>query len=280
MALSVRTHIDWITFTLPMWFSTRENATYEDSIEFAFTSTFTEEILATAFGGAWQRKERSRAPYTNAWEIHESGITVFASQSLNHCCVEISGQGCERLIDMGAMDGVLTAIQNRVARIDIATDIETETKPTEFVAEMKHKRMRASGFQRSETGETCYIGSQKSDRYARVYRYFSPHPRAKLLRIETVFRKEYAKIVAAECLRKDISAVAKAAGDAFGFSHSDWNTDDIETADISVIAPDRATGNTVRWLITAAAPAFRRLVDEGKIRNAEEFLRDYFLSDA
>lgn len=274
----MRVHIDWLTFTLPMWYATREDATYEEAIEFAFVSTFTNEILAKAFGGQWERQERSRAPYTNAWSMKEAGVTLFASQSLNHCCIEISGSGCEKLIAADVMKAVIERVTERVTRIDVACDIETDVMPVDFVKQLAHERMRASGQQESSTGQTCYCGSQKSDRYARVYRYYAPHPRAHLLRIEHVFKKGYAKSVANAYLGADENAIANASGLAFGWAHPVWAPDSAQHADISIVSPDRNTGNTVHWLITSAAPAFRRLVASGKIRDAEAFLNEYFLS--
>jgi len=273
----MRSHVDWLTFTLPMWFSTRTDDTYSGAIEFAFVSTFEAATLAKAFGGSWERQERSRAPYTNAWTMPDAGITLFASQSLNHCCVEISGSGCERLIALGEMENVMRSTVERITRIDIATDIETDVTPMQFTAELEHKRMRSHGTQISSTGETVYIGSQKSDRYARVYRYAKPHPRAHLLRVEAVFRKQNAKTVVGRLLDTGINAVAKAAGDAFGFNHVVWRPYDGQDADISIVSPSRTAGNTVHWLITAAAPAFKRLVESGDIRDAEAFIREYFL---
>lgn len=272
----MRSHVDWLTFTLPMWFSTRADATYEESVEYAFVSTFDASTLAKAFGGKWERQERSRAPYTNAWTMPDAGITLFASQSLNHSCVEISGSGCERLITLGVMESVVGSIVERLTRVDIATDIETEVTPTEFVSDISHKRMRSHGTQISSTGETVYIGSQKSDRYARVYRYAKPHPRGHLLRCETVFRKAYAKACGRRLLDSGIGSVARASGEAFGFSHVVWRPDAVQEADISIVSPSRTAGNTVHWLITAAAPAFKRLVASGDIRDADEFIRKYF----
>lgn len=274
----MRTHVDWLTFTLPMWFSTREDASYSESIEYAFVSTFTSLTLSIAFGGTWEVQERSRAPYTQAWTMPDAGITLFASQSLNHACVEISGSGCERLIALGQMESVMRSTVERITRIDIASDIETSVRPNEFVAEISHKRMRASGYQISATGETSYVGSQKSDRYARIYRYTDPHPRSHLLRIEHVFRKEYAKSTVRALLDCDLGSLAEAAGKAFGWAHEVWQPKAMQHVDISITSPSRVAGNTVHWLITACAPAFKRLVDSGDIRDPEKFIREYFLS--
>jgi len=279
----MRTHVDWLTFTMspvykshyPDGMSTAE--VYADGLLGAWETTFGKRVLGLAFGGAWQKRERSRAPYTDAWELANSGITLFASQTLSHCCVEISGQGCERLIKLDALKEVLRSVCERATRIDIACDIETDTRPSDFVSSLTHERMRASGYQLSETGETCYVGSQKSDRYARVYRYFAPHPRSHLLRVEHVFRKDYAKQVARICSEGNIEAVAEAAGRVFGWGSVDWQPADTASVDLRGVGSDRKSSNTVHWLLTACAPAFKRLVASGEIVDAESFLREYFL---
>lgn len=252
---------------------------YADGLLGAWETTFSKQILADAFAGSWEKRERSRAPYVDAWELKNAGISLFASPSLSHCCCEISGSGCERLINSGQMESIINAVSDRITRIDIACDIETDTSPVVFVEKLTHERMRASGTQISETGVTCYVGSQKSDRYARVYRYAEPHPRAHLLRVEHVFRKDYAKSVALACVSGDLQAVAEAAGRAFGWMHRDWDTGATNVVDISIVSPSRKAGNTVHWLIDSCAPAFKRLVESGDIRDPVEFLRRYFETD-
>jgi len=281
----MRTHIDWLSFTMTPVYKSHypdditTSEVYADGLKGAFETSFSSVLVQGVFGGTWNKRERSRAPYTDAWELADTGIALFASQTLTHCTIEISGAGCERLIKMDALHEVLLAIYERVTRIDIASDIETETAPLAFVQDVKHERMRASGHYVSETGETCYVGSQKSDRFARVYRYFGPHPRAHLLRVEHVFRKDYAKQVAKECIETDIQSVAKAAGDVFGWGHLDWKTGDASPLDLRGIRGDRTQSSTIRWLISACAPAFKRLVSSGEIMDAEDFVRKYFLSE-
>jgi len=280
----MRTHIDWLTFTMTPRYEAGypEGATqadmYAQAIEGAFRATFGDSLVADAFGGEWEKNARSRAPYTDAWKSKDGGITLFASETLSHCCIEISGQGCETLISKGLLGKVLHCVQSRVTRIDIACDIETDCRPQEFVGVTTHERMRASGYQTSETGETCYVGSQKSDRYARVYRYNDPHPRSHLLRIEHVFRREYAKVVAEKCAENNIDAIAVASGRAFGWAHAEWQPEKMDDASIQISHDRREQGNTVFWLVNSVAPAFKRLCANGSIRDPEEFLRDYFLS--
>lgn len=249
---------------------------YADAIERAFLATFGKKLTADAFGGEWEKNERSRAPYTDAWKMGHGGFTLFASPTLNHCCVEISGQGCEALISSGLLNSVMSSVEDRVTRIDIACDVECDTRPAEFVQRMKHGRMRSSGYQNSDTGETCYVGSQKSDRYARVYRYNKPHPRSHLLRIEHVFRRENAKLVAKQCVEHGVDGVSLAAGEAFGWEHEVWGEDNDSDIDISVVREQGNEGRTVFWLVNSAAPAFKRLCASGGIKNPQEFLERYF----
>jgi hypothetical protein len=272
----MRTHIDWLTFTMTMRYSDETNDAYANAMENAFMDTFGGMLVQTAFGGSWEKKEKSRAPYMDAWQIGGGGISLFASPSLTHCCIEISGQGCERLLEQSILAEILVRVAARVTRIDIATDIDTNVIPTDFVSITNHKRMRASGYQKSETGETAYVGSQKSDRYARVYRYAPPHPRAHLLRVEHVFRRDYAKTVAQACVANDLSAVAMAAGQAFGWSHPTWDVQAKATVDLSVVKAEHNGGKTVYWLIKSCAPAFKRLCEDGTIRDPEAFIIEYF----
>jgi len=275
----MRTHIDWLTFTLTLRYQGDGVEAYAVALRNGFVDAFGNLLADRVFAGDWQLKERSRAPYQHAYTLGAVGVSIFSSPTLTHFCVEITGQGCERLIEIGAMNEVLTAIHERCTRIDIACDIETTVNPLEFVGEMKHKRMRANGYQRSATGTTCYVGSQKSDRYARVYRYNPPHPRAHLLRVEHVFRRENAKSVARQCCNVDLGSVAKAAGEAFGWCHQDWVTSHDPSPDISPIRERGRSGQTIYWLVNSCAPAFKKLCQAGAIPDPELFLQTYFKLD-
>jgi len=280
----MRVHVDWLTFTLEMLYPSHLTGeethaeAYASTIEGAFLRTFGLEVTREAFGGNWKQAERSRAPYTDAWEQGD-GIRVFCSPNLVHMCVEISGSGCEELIEKGQMDAVLGAIHSRTTRIDIACDIETKIRPPEFVAAIVGKRMQSSGYQKSSRGETCYVGSQKSDRYARVYRYDAPHPRSDLLRVEHVFRKAYAKSVAKACIGHDLSAVASGCAKAFGWGHASFDAGKAAAVKLSKVGHEKNMGWTVAWLINAAAPAFHRMVKEGTIKDPEAFIKTYFYGE-
>lgn len=275
----MRSHVDWLTFTMPMLYLHDTPEDYANAISAGFLDMFGEENRARIFAGDWKHLERRRAPYSDAWQLEEQGMSIFASPTLTHCCVEISGRGCEFLIENTLLDIVLQHCRKRVTRIDVACDIETDVRPQAFVNAVSKKRMRASGYQNSESGETCYVGSQKSERYARVYRYAKPHPRSHLLRVEHVFRKGYAKIVCDAIVAAGVDVCARSAGDAFGWSHHCWQPEIGASMDVSVVSEERQMGKTVFWLVDTCAKSFRRLVREGVIKDPEAFLERYFLSD-
>lgn len=275
----MRTHVDWLTFTIPMLYGEYSPSAYATAIANGIADMFGVELRDKLFGGGWKKNDKSRAPYTDSWTLDGKGTTLFASPNLTHSCIEISGKGCEVFISSGDMGAILKCCSSRTTRIDIACDIETDISPPKFVKQKSHKRMQTSGHYVSSTGETCYVGSQKSDRFCRVYRYNPPHPRHKLLRIEYVFRRQQAKIVAIACYEGGTDAVSRSAYRAFGFSHPVGLQPGNTHADITVVSDNHNGGNTVFWLVDTVAPCFKKLVREGVIRDAEEFIARYFLTE-
>lgn len=275
----MRNHIDWLTFTGSPIYNTNNDEGYAEALNYGLWTLVGEQLHGALFGDEPSVRERSRAPYSDSWEWKEQNITLYASPTLSHFTVEISGQGCEKIIAAGLMNELLTKVAERVTRIDLASDIETNTIPTNFVRFTKHDRMRASGYQNSASGTTCYVGSQKSERYARVYRYNPPHPRSHLLRVEHVFRRDHAKAVAASISTSGLDAVTLTVGETFGWQHSDWQPSSDTLADISVISKQRENGKTIFWLTSVVASSFKRLCQDGTIRNPNEFLTKYFLPE-
>lgn len=271
--------IDWLSFSLQTGYDTSTDEGYKISIENAFFDTLGLELSNAIIGGTFEPAERSRAPYQDAWKMEKRGMMIFASRTLNHMTVEFSGVGCRWLDDNELTQRLLHKVAQRVTRIDIATDIETSIAPMEFVDAGHDVRFKTSGIYKSETGETCYIGSQKSERFARVYKYKHPHPRAGLLRVEHVFRRDYAKQVAASLLTAYVSDVAAAAGKAFGWKHPLWQLAGDEDTTITPVRAERGGGGTVTWMVKSVAPAFRRLVKEGVIVDPQAFLQAYFMTD-
>jgi len=271
------TKIDWLSFTITMRPAINDTEAFYIAIEQAFEDAFGKHLTRSIFGGSWRKQPRGRAPYSHSWKLPEIECTIFASPSLTHMTVEFSGQGCSTLIERSQMDEVLSLVADRVTRIDVATDIVTATTPFDFVEAGYSERFGTVGIFNSPTGQTAYIGSMKSERFARVYRYADPHPRAHLLRVECVSRRDHAKAVARAILTAGEANTAATLGEVYGWKHTDWKPDAAADADLSVTRPEKAAGGTVFWLIKSVAPAFKRLIEEGVITDPESFLLTYFL---
>lgn len=280
----MRAHIDWLTFTMsPLYqdlsYDADRSQEYALALGRAFIYTFGEDLTEQVFGGEWSKQERGRAPYLDGWKLRENTISLYAHPELTHCCVEISGKGCEDLIARGLLSSVLAAVEERVTRIDIAVDMKTAVTPLEFVNASTNKRSKSNGYQTSGSGSTCYIGSQTSDRYARVYRYNKPHPRAGLLRAEHVYRRSVARQVASAIRTDGIEHVAAYSGKHFGWAHDCWKPEKSGDIDVHVSYREKDTGKSIFWLVNTIAPLFRRLVANGTIDDGEAFLRRYFLGE-
>lgn len=212
----------------------------------------------------WTRS-KGRAPYGIAWQHPTGGITIFYHVSLPHALVEISGKGCDFLTEKSSLEKVMTVVAHRVTRVDIACDMLTSTDPFEFVNAGKPNRFKSYANMSSESGDTCYVGSRSSNRYARVYRYNPPHERSHFLRCEFVIKAADAKMVVKRILETSVRSIAATFGDTFGWSHETWEIDASESAELAVYRPERHEGKTLFWLADTIAPLLARLHNEGII---------------
>lgn len=281
MAEFVRAHrvlVDWISFTFPVegyiWDKVTGHAAGLDrALQNYLGDTWS--IMRETMG-QWEQSG-GRAPYAASYRS-DVGMTLYYHPALDNALVEISGRGCDWLRTVGLERPVLHRARERVTRADLAVDIETATMPTEFASFAVSERFKALGIQQSDTGETCYIGSRKSERYCRVYRYFKPHPRSQYLRIEFVHRKRNARMFVNQAINSgyDWRGLANGGGEVYGFSHEDWNLSG-DVIPLQSWTPERHAGKTVSWLVSQVAPAFRRLVRDGVIDNPEAFVSEHFL---
>jgi len=272
--------VDWMTFVVPVLPADGAgegeylSETIERTLVFAFGKNTAYALFSTL-----EPLGYGRAPYKFGFQDHDKGITVWAGGAAPHMCVEFSGKGCQYLSDNLLMWPILDALAERLSRLDIAIDLEQGVAPEEFLKLMKLGRQQSNARFNSPSGSTVYVGSPHSERYVRVYRYASPHPRSHLLRIETVFRRAVAKQAGKQLVFGGLETVARAGALIFGFDHLiDWKAG-VTPADLSVARPERNMGKTQRWLITQAAPAFRRLIKEGVIADPVAWLDAYFLTE-
>lgn len=212
-----------------------------------------------------------RAPYTHSWTFLDGGVSIFASPVVPHALVEISGKGLTALYGKDIASEVLSLVAPRLSRIDIAHDIETETRPIEFCSQRSGKKFSSRSEVVSQSGETVYIGSKKSDRYARVYRYNPPHPRAHLLRIEYCIKGMQSRVTAQNVLEHGIEAVNAALKDQFGWQHPVIILTGNAEIDLVSWRPERREGKTVSWLYGTVARSVVKLHRAGIIDAREWF---------
>jgi len=203
-----------------------------------------------------------RAPYSTSFGRVDQGLRIFVNAKVGHALCEISGKGCDTLIASGKMEAVLDAVRQRVTRIDIACDILTDERPKPWAEDRHIGRFTSSSYVISESGETFYVGAKTSDRYARVYRYNSPHERAAFLRVEYVVKAENAKIMANAVLAQGLRPVVAALWNSFGW-HRGKDSLDATPAEITLYRPDRREGKTLFWLSDTIAPLLVRLSNDG-----------------
>lgn len=265
--------IDWLSFTLP--FETLTGSGFEillfESVLQSIDTYCGAEIDFIAQATDFVHG-KGRAPYTDTWHSDMIGITLFARAGSPHMLIELSGKGCQAAQAAGVLEAWITRHGDTATRLDVAVDFPTNIRPLAFAEKRDNQRFKSGGHMHSERGETVYVGSRTSDRYARVYRYDPPHPRADLLRVEMVFRKDQAKsacrLMAAEGLRH----LAAVAGSTFGWTHDLWPDDFKEAEALPVERTETHQGKTVHWLFKQVLPACEKVIRAGEREHIEHFL--------
>ncbi len=255
--------IDWLSFTLPTKQEPRTaQALYQDARQ--KTKELNCGLLEIIFDGQGLDPTGSRSPYRVALGRDDNGARIYGSSHTGTMLFELTGKGCGPLHDEKTGRAVVGCIHQRVTRFDIAVDIRTQLNPAEFANERSHDRFRSVSFIRSATGETVYVGSPKSDRFCRIYRYNHPHPRAELLRVEFVFRRKLARDAALQYSDEGNSQdfVARL-GNTYGFVHQEWQPGSQTDERLRVPVMMRDDADTVYWLYHQVAPAITRLMDAG-----------------
>jgi len=183
----------------------------------------------------------------------------------NHILIELPGTACQSLRDLELLDIIIGETSDRLTRLDIAVDIPDGCSPGEFVAAGHNDRFKSRATINSESGSTEYIGSMKSERYARVYRYAPPHPRAGVLRIEHVLRSDFAKAAAAVVAQESALVLAARLGNTFGWTHPSWQPTFLTSGKLRARRADRHEPGRVRWLHKVVLPALVKAHKEGLI---------------
>ena len=275
----MKTLIDWISFSVPIGSGGIPDYGWSwEDVKWQLEVFLGESITGWLEGENWAAGN-GRAPYASSFQSILKGVTVFWSGKLSHALVEVSGTGCTDLRVRGLITDMLNVAKERLTRLDIATDIETDVLPFDFATMRNVARFKAHGSYTSRSGYTEYIGSRTSELFARVYRYADPHPRSGFLRIEHELKRETAKATATLLLTSSVEQVQSALGSRFGWCHPLWKPEVSSIPALNTPANHRGTAKTEFWLRTQVASSFKKLVRTGAISDPESWLREVFLSD-
>lgn len=203
------------------------------------------------------------------------GFRCFYNHNKEFSLVEIEGDGVQNLRSIKLLSKIINLYSDRLTRIDIATDWETTTTPRQFHAQRDETRFVSHTEITSDTGETCYVGSKESDRYARVYRYAEGHPRSHLLRCEFVLRRDNAKAFARSLQSSPLSTLAGQLFNTFGYRH--FLTCDHSTTEKMRAAPrPTSMGGTERWLFVQVFPAIKKVLESGNLTIIDMFMENVY----
>lgn len=176
--------------------------------------------------------------------------------------IQISGKGMELLRNDNGDTQLLMDWKERLTRLDIATDIICDLEAEDIAKCRGNSRLKDGGHHPSDTGITWYIGSRKSDRFCRVYRYDPPLPRSDRVRVEFQLNDEQAKHAAQVILDTDLLSYRDALFSLAGFNHPVLGRSNSTPRATS--APRLASkGGTVQWLHKAVLPALRKSAENG-----------------
>lgn len=205
---------------------------------------------------------RGRGGYRFAWNMG-TGARAFAGHPTSPPYVEFTGSALDSLREHVSDPEIAALTADTASRLDLCTDISTDTRPSEFVASMASKRAYARSQHVSISGETQYIGSPSSDRMCRVYRYAEPHPRAAFLRVEVQLRSLYARHYATQtAIRGAYNALLDATA-TYSFTSPLWRQVDARTAVARTYPDDARNARLLRFWYKTCVPVQNKLKEAG-----------------
>ena len=270
-------HVDWYSFTTRLKSINDDAATMEDVAINSIAYVVGDEILDIVFNRDGWEAGSGRRPYKGSlWNNAGVGIH-FGGQST--VLVEFTGQGCEYLRSVGALQSIIKATYERCTRIDIAVDIQASGLVNAIADSASNNRISTVGESKSPTGHTRYIGSRTSEKLVRVYEYYPPNPRAGTTRVEYEHKKKQAKITAGWVTQMPVEDVANAIGKIYEWKHEAMQYNEYVPKMVSPINENRSTAKKMQWIARQVAPAIKKMIAEGDIKNPEQWLLEMFLPD-
>lgn len=268
-----RALVDWLSLSLSLVWNA--NIPYTQQPAALVRST------CAALGWVWNemkeltdlRSVQAQKGYSLAVQCPLAGMRMDARTN-GATLVTWSGSGCEWLRARGLLSQTLTLGASKASRLDIALDRPTTYRPTDIINVKERGIKYVCSLWISPEGETVYIGSMSSDRFARLYVYDDPaHERKGVLRLEVVFRDKIAKLNCQRVLDGKIMSILHSEVERLEIPQM------LEGARISTSELERLKSyvkmrnpNTVKWIDDAVIPALIRLENDGDLPDVIAYL--------
>lgn len=209
----------------------------------------------------WRIGDAKLTPYNQSIAIFDPVTKLrfanlfFSSKNVDTVLVQHTGQGCAQIPRIVQF---IDFVQPRIGRLDVCMDVETQERPKAFYD--AYKGNLSVEYQSSPTGETFYLGSKKSDKLLRIYRYNAPHERSALLRFEMQYRREFARAAAWHIVQSGLRPFAMSAIGEYPLPTEHI----LEAGEGRFFIARKSYGDTITWLERQVKPAIIKLVKSGE----------------
>jgi len=267
------TLIDYYSFTIPLH-EPMGKGMFDSDKHYAigvFNNVCDLEMFKNGIEDNWEA-ETARGFYQTRLRHLSADVTLSYGAINSHIFVELAGKACANFDSQDLLNKLIERTWERATRIDFAVDIKTEIAPKTFIEARTNKSFKSSGNKYSPTGGTEYLGGRSSERMARVYRYYSPHPRHEFLRVETEYKGEAAKVAAKRVVEAGVQQASLDAHQPFGWTHDVWNTGELTASRITYRTYRPDTASTLLWLYGDVITSLRKATKAGLL-DLEEWLK-------
>lgn len=218
---------------------------------------------------------RATAGYSAAWSVPALGLRVDCRGS-GAVLASWSGIGCQWLRSVGCMDLALQRGESLASRIDIALDRPNMGRPSDHVDVLSTDRKYQLSMINSQSGQTVYLGSRQSNRFARLYCYTDKnHERSGVMRLEIVYRDASAKRACEAVRQGKILAMMHSESERLQMSCMlDGAHVDAGSGEQMMMYVKRRNPNTLQWIATSVVPSLIRLEDDGDIPDAVKLIAE------
>lgn len=276
-SISMFTLIDYYSFTIPVKYVFGKALFDADNIfsVTAFLQILNVQSVRDEFSQDWEA-ENAYGFYATRLRHSTSKIALSYGSINEHIFVELAGQACANLDSRDLLNPLIEKTHQRATRIDFAVDIKTDLAPKVFIEARSNKSFKSSGNKYSPTGATEYLGGRTSERMARVYRYYAPHPRHEYLRVEAEYKGDAAKAATKHLVETNVQQACVDAHVPFGWQHTIWDIQDIDSRRITYKAYHPNSASTLVWIYGDVVTAIRKAARAGLLDLEEwlEFLRE------